>query len=68
MPKRVAARRLQLGTDVFGRQQFDFDPQTREAPCPEVGGATGEPRRESVIEIKQLRFASAQPRIAQPHR
>jgi hypothetical protein len=28
----------------------------------------GEPRRESMIEINQLRWSSAQPRVAQPHR
>jgi hypothetical protein len=27
-----------------------------------------EPTRESMIGIKQLRFESAQPRVAQPHR
>jgi hypothetical protein len=31
-------------------------------------GVVGEPRRESMIGIKQLRFMVAQPRVAQPHR
>jgi hypothetical protein len=32
------------------------------------GGVFGEPRRESMIGINQLRWSSAPPRIAQPHR
>jgi hypothetical protein len=32
------------------------------------GRVFGESRRESMIGINQLRFASAQPRVAQPHR
>ena len=32
------------------------------------GSNFGEPRRESMIEINQLRWSVAQPRVAQPHR
>jgi len=33
-----------------------------------AGRVFGEPRRESMIEINQLRWSAAQPRVAQPHR
>jgi hypothetical protein len=32
------------------------------------GSVFGVPRRESMIGMKHLRLASAQPRVAQPHR
>jgi hypothetical protein len=32
------------------------------------GRVFGEPRRESMFEINQLRLSLAQPRVAQPHR
>jgi hypothetical protein len=32
------------------------------------GSGFGEPRRESMIEIKHLRLTPVKPRVAQPHR